>query len=218
MSTDTKTSSGVQQLIDRLKEEGVERGQSEAETIINAARQEAASILDKARREAEDIVENARKEADRTRHSGGEAVRLAGRDAILKLTEELRLDFESKLQRLVGHSLKDTKFLKKLIQEIARHAVSDESERKLNILLLADRTDTDKSHASDEESLNEFVRSLGGEALRDGLTFRVADSDTPGVRVQIVDDDLEIDLTTETLTQLLWKHLSPRFRKIIQDK
>jgi hypothetical protein len=45
----------------------------------------------------------------------------------------------------------------------------------------------------------------------------VADDNVPGVRVQIVDDDLEIDLTAETLTHLLQQHLSPRFRNLIES-
>ena len=98
----TTTSSGVQQLIDRLHQEGVAKGKTEADEIITAARQQAMEILDQAQKEANEILAAARHEADRTRSSGEEAVRLAGRDAILHLTEELLEDFERKLKRLVG--------------------------------------------------------------------------------------------------------------------
>ena len=86
----------------------------------------------------------------------------------------------------------------------------------MRMLLLRDTVDTEDS--PDEEQLQQFVLSLGGDALRDGITFDIADSDVPGVRVQIVDDEMEVDLSTDTLTALLLKHLSPRFRAAVEQQ
>lgn len=215
MSSEAETSSGVQQLIDRLHKEGVAKGRGEAEALVAAARQEATEILDQAKREADAIVAAAQQEAEHVREGGEEAIRLAGRDAILSLTEELRDDFVRKLKGLVGHTLKDTEFLKQLILEIARRAVPEQTEGPANVVLLKEATATGAQPHDD--ALDELVRSLGGEALRDGLTYEVAGNDTPGVRIQVVDDNLEIDLTSETLTHLLLKYLSPRFRTILDQ-
>ena len=46
MANDTKQSSGVQELIDRLRDEGVSAGQSEADTLVTEARKQAMSILE----------------------------------------------------------------------------------------------------------------------------------------------------------------------------
>ena len=222
MISDSATSSGVQQLIDRLQSEGVKKGESEADAIVSTARTQAMTILDQARKEADQVVKSAQQEADRTRANGEEAVRLAGRDAILHLTEELRKDFERKLRKLVGHALKDTEFLKQLILEVARRAMPEESGSRVNLLLPADQVSSEELSQKPDKlakgSLAKFVLGLGGATLRDGLTFHVADSDVPGVRVQIVDDDLQIDLTTDTLAHLLFQHLSPRFQAIIQQQ
>ena len=218
MSFENTNSSGVQELIDRLHEEGVAKGQEQADAVVAAARQQAMETLDKAKAEAEQILASARAEAEQTRRSGEEAIRLAGRDTIHKLTEELRDDFERKLRGLIGHSLADTEFLKQLILEVARRSLpEDEGSRK--VLLLSDRESAGgERDVVDDEVLNDFVRSLTGSAVADGLTIDVSESDVPGVRVQIVGSDLEIDLTTETLTHVLLKHLSPRFRGILESQ
>lgn len=216
MSSNPTESAGVQQLIDRLHEEGVSKGQAEAEALVAAARQQAAKILDQANQEAETILNSAKVQAEQTRINGEEAIRLAGRDAILRLTEELREDFVRKLRSLVGHTLKDREFLKRLILEIARGGLPESQEQPLKVLLLTERGVDQQSVERERQELEEFVRSLSGEALRDGLTFEVDENDTPGVRVQVVGEELEIDLTTETLTHLLLKHLSPRFRAIME--
>jgi V/A-type H+-transporting ATPase subunit E len=221
MISDSTTASGVQQLIDRLQNEGVRKGQAEADAVLVAARAQAMKIVDEARHEADQLVKAAQQESERTRKNGEDAVRLAGRDAILHLTEELRKDFERKLQKLVGHTLQDTEFLKQLILEVARKAMPEDAEGRVNVLLPADQVTSEelsqKKEKLPKDSLAKFVVSLGGAAVRDGLTFAVAESGVPGIRVQIVDDDLQIDLTTDTLTHFLLQHLTPRFQAIMQQ-
>ncbi len=222
MENENKTASGVQELIDRIKDEGITKGQEQAEALLVEARRQAADILEKAKSEAVTIVREAEDKADKTKSSGQEAVRLAGRDAILHLTEELRKDFEQKLRKLVGQTLKDTEFLKQMILEVARRAMPEDSGSQVEFVLPTEVASVEELAKSPDElehgTLNHFVLALGGEALRDGLTFRVANHDTPGIRVQIVDQDLQIDLTADTLTHLMLQHLSPRFRAIMEGK
>lgn len=213
MGNDNSEASGVQQLIDRLHQEGVDKGRTGAESLLAEARKEAAAILDNANQQAEAVRKSAQADADQMKSKGEEAVRLAGRDAILSLTEELRSNFEQTLQRFVRDSLQDPTFLRQLIMQIAAAAVPPDKDAELNVLLLGDLADGESSAAG--QTLNELVSSLAGQSLRDGLTFKVADSDVPGVRVQVVNQQLEIDLTTDTLTHLLLKHLSPRIRAIV---
>ena len=216
MDSENNEASGVQQLIDRLHQEGVDKGRSDAETLLAEARKEAAAILDEANKQAEAIRRSAQDDAQQMKSKGEAAVRLAGRDAILTLTEELRAGFEQTLRRLVQDSLQDTSFLRKLILQIAAVAVPSEPDAAVHVMLLGDVSDDPKAEKSlGGEQLNDLARSLAGQSLRDGLTFEVADSDVPGVRVQVVDQQVEIDLTTDTLTHLLLKHLSPRIRAIV---
>ncbi|HBE71220.1 MAG TPA: hypothetical protein DDW52_23995 [Planctomycetaceae bacterium] len=209
----TTESSGVQQLIDRLHQEGVEKGQTEAEALLASARKQAVEVVDNAKKEAKEILAAAREEAAQTKRAGEEAIRLAGRDSILTLTEELRDGCNRTLQRLIGESLQDQEFLRQLISEIAGQAVPKDAGR-LHLEFLADDGEEEKDG---ESPMDAFAKSLAGQSLREGLTFEVVDSTVPGVRVQVVDEELEIDLTDETLTHLLLKHLSPRFRRILGD-
>ena len=57
---------------------------------------------------------------------------------------------------------------------------------------------------------------MAGDIVREGLSFDVADDETPGVRVRLVDQEVEVELTDETVSALLMEHLVPRFRAIIE--
>ena len=54
----------IQELTDKIYREGVEKGNVEAQKLIENAQQEAQKILDDARKEADSILVNARKEAE----------------------------------------------------------------------------------------------------------------------------------------------------------
>ena len=64
-------SSGVEALIERLREQGVEAGREEADRIVVEARRRAAQIVHEAEAHAAELVEAARKET-RMLQTGGE--------------------------------------------------------------------------------------------------------------------------------------------------
>ena len=60
----------IQQLTDKLYQEGLAKGQAEGEQILASARAEAEKILKDARSEADAVLALARKDADASEYSG----------------------------------------------------------------------------------------------------------------------------------------------------
>src|SRR5208337_251213 len=67
-------------------------------------------------------------------------------------------------------------------------------------------------------TLMHFVLSLGGGMLREGISFGVTDDGEAGIRVRLVDDDVRIDLTESAISELLLRHMLPRFRALLRGK
>lgn len=215
MSDENTQTTGVQHLIDRLRDEGVTKGEQEAEQLLENAKAKAREIVARAHEQADEFMAEARREADRLQSSGEEAIRLAIRDAVLKMGETLRDDFAHKLKKMVTYSLNDTEFLKQLLLEIGRRCVSGE-EKPLNVLVPIEQynpEDVDR-----EGTLANFVANISADILREGIHYAPAAENAAGIRVQIVGDDVEVDLTDETVTQLLMAHLMPRFREIVGEQ
>jgi V/A-type H+-transporting ATPase subunit E len=194
---------GVQELIDKLKTDGVTRGQQQAEEIISAAREEAVSITDDARREADQILANAKLQAQQMLDNGKQALQLASRDAILKLRESFQQEIHRKFTALVGQHLSDKSLLQKLILEVAGRARPEDSKDKMEVLV--------------PSTLNQFVQGLAADMLREGVSFGTVDGLDGGVRVRLSDKDVDIDLTEETVTRLLMQFLAPRFRAFLES-
>ncbi len=218
--TEQPKTSGVQELIDKLKTDGVDRGRSEADVLVTEARQEAMKVLDAAKTEADEILAQARAEAERFQKMGEDGLRLASRDAILTLSESIRSALSSTVNRLVAHTMNDPQYLKSLILAIARQAVPDESgdlEVRFPATIPTVEELRDNPESQESGSLTHLALGLTADALREGLTVVPGDDVNSGLSVRIVDKDAEIDLTDKGVSALLMQHLIPRLRAVIGD-
>ena len=96
------TSSGVESLIERLREQGVSAGQERVENIVLDAQKRAEWIIEEAELEAQQLIVEAKKQSDALRMSGEDALKLATRDALLKLRDTLLGSFSKEVKRVVG--------------------------------------------------------------------------------------------------------------------
>lgn len=217
--TEKERSSGVQELIDRLREKGVQEGQEQADQILAEARRKASETVEQARQEAAQIVQQAKQEADGLRAAGEEALRLAGRDAVLALKEEVAEQFSHQVRRLVSHHLRDEKFIERLILEIAGRVVPKDSKQAIALLVPAEMASQPphdlQAKGAQEGPVGQFVLGLSRDMLREGVTLAASADSTPGVTVQMVDEDVEISFNEKAVTEFLLRHLLPRFRNIM---
>ncbi|HSD61984.1 MAG TPA: hypothetical protein VLC55_14115 [Burkholderiales bacterium] len=216
-------SSGVEALIERLREQGVEAGRSEADAIVTEARRRAAQLVHEAEAQAAQRVEAARKEARALQTGGEEALRIAMRDTVLRLKVELSERFSAEVRRLIAVAMDQETFLKQLILEVAGRAREEagvDAGEAVQALLPRALVGLEELRRNPlelrEGSLSHFVLSLAGNVLAEGVTFGVADDDARGIRLYLKDKDITIDLTDEKVAALLLQHLQPRFRAILE--
>lgn len=213
-------SSGVEALIEQLRHQGVQRGREEAELLLKDARQKATQMLDEARHEAELIRMTAKKEADQTRKAGEDALKMAARDLLLSLKETMALSFADQVERLVEQQMDNQEFMRRLILELAGK-VRDQSQlanHQLEILLPDEFIGLDElrrnAHEYRQGQLSQFVQSLSGDLLRDGVSLDTHNG--RGLRIRLVGKEIEIDLTEASIAEVLLKHLQPRFRALLE--
>ena len=217
--TEKQRSSGVQELIDRLREEGVEEGTVQADQLVTDARRRATTMLDEARQEATEILQHAREEADNLRKAGEDALQLASRDAVLALKEEISKHFADQIRQLVSHSLRDEKFMQRLVLEIAGRAVPKDTKQPLELLLSEEVAPLEEVQRQAKDAkdgtLTHFTLGMASEMMREGVSCGVAEDDTPGLTVRMIDEDVDIVFNEKAITEFLLRHLLPRFRGVM---
>ena len=182
----TRTSEGVQALISRLRDEGVQSGREEAERLVTQAREEAARIVEAARAEAETLRSRATSDAAREREAAIAALRLAERDTVLELR-----------------------------QGIAHLEGREADVLVARALFLGEQPDDPALREQADARVRDFILGITGEMLREGVDLMPADELSGGVRVRLRGDDAELDLSDEAVAELLNRHLLPRFQALL---
>jgi len=213
-------SSGVQELIDRLRQDGIAEGKSAADKLVEDAQKKAKTIQEDAENRARETVNAAREEAERYRKTGREALALAARDTVLELKSALTSQFSRRVSEMVTETLADQEFLKKVILEVAgKERRGMDAARQIEILLPHDIVGLEELRRHPEKvkegSLGQFVLGSAGDLFREGVSFARGEHKF-GIVIRLVDNDLRIELTEETITGLLLDHLLPRFRAMLE--
>ncbi len=215
-------SSGVEALLDRLREEGVGSGRAEAEKIVDEAQRRAKWLVDQAQEEADLVKEKARKEADQLKTAGEEALRVAARDALLGLRTELTQRFSREVHRLVAGEVAKEDFLQDLIREIVGGAREQVAQTEhVEVLLPRDVVGLEDLRKRPEElgndRLSQFVKAITADVLQgEGVTFGVAEDNRAGLRLRFTDQGMVLDYSDEAIAAMLLRHLQPRFRALLE--
>ncbi|MEM1314428.1 MAG: hypothetical protein AAGI51_07745 [Pseudomonadota bacterium] len=214
---------GIEALIARLREEGVDEGRAEAGRLVQEAERRAREILEAAEAEAARTRESARAEAERFRRGGEEALNTAMRDAVLELKTRLGHGFAEQIRGMVSDLASDDEVLKRMIVAVAGRAREDagvDSAAALEIALPRSVVGLEQLRREPESlaegTLSHFAAAVAADMLRAGVRFSRAEDDAGGIRVVLEDRDLVIDLTDEAVAGLILQHLQPRFRALLE--
>ena len=189
-AADTPTSHGIQALIDRLRDEGIVAGRTQAADMLEAARREVEALRAAAVREADGLLESARAQVRLEREAALGAIRLAFRDSVLQLQEEFLHLFAERLRRRVQEQLADRALVR----------------RVLEALLLQHGCDA----AITDRDLEALAADTEAHMLADGIELARA---AGGVRLKLNGQDVAFEVGDATVTALLLSHLLPRVRR-----
>ena len=209
-------SSGVKELIDRIRDEGVHSARAEADRILAEAKARAARIVADAKAEAAAIKKEARAAMEREQTATIEALRIAARDTELELRSAVMSGFEEHVRRLVTDVTTDGSVLRDMILVLAGRAADDLIQDKDAAILVPNRL-ADKVSAELDEFLRQSTLALSADVLRQGIELIPSNEVQGGARVRLVGEDLEIDMSDEALSEMMLKLLLPRYRKILVE-
>jgi V/A-type H+-transporting ATPase subunit E len=213
-------SAGVEALIEQLREEGIVRGQAEAARILGEAESRARWIVAQAEAEAEQHREDARRAAARFEEAARQGLEIASRDVLLRLKTALAGLFHQELRRQIQQELSAPEVLEKLILILAgRLRPALDAVAELEILLPQRAVDLEDLRRDPADlaggELMRLSRRIARDMLREGVTLDVSPDIAAGFRIRLL-DQVELEFTDETVSELLLAHLQPRFRAMLE--
>ncbi len=195
----------LQELTDKLYNEGLSKGREEGEILLAKARKEAEEILSKAKAEASAIVETARKDACSLKAKAESDVRMAASQSLQtarKSIEEVLLG--SLVADKVGEVLSDPEFIKKIIVAVAERFNAEES-CELSLVL----------PSSLQSELEPWVKGGLQKELGKGVQASFSKKIGGGFTIGPKEGGWFVSMSDETFRELISEYLRPVTRKLL---
>lgn len=198
-------SNKLQELTDRLYNEGLSRGREEGELLLANARKEADEILAAARREAESIVKDARENADKLRSKAESDIRMASEQSLQATRKDIEdLLLNSVCADKVSAALKDEDLIKEMIMSVASRFDSGETEDLSLVLPEELRSKLEPWVASE-------LKKAMGKKVEASFSKKISGGFTIGPK----DGSWYVSFSDETFRELICEYLRPVTRKLL---
>lgn len=233
-------SSGIDELVERLKNDGIEAGQQRALDIISEAEARADQLIRQAEEKARQLLQHSHEQTERQQQAAKDALQLAFRDMVLdmktSLLERLSNDFS---QRVAQYSANDAVVqqlvieavqtitsglrlpgngsqgnIQQLTVQLPKPVAEQYPILKPDALLALDDIRANPEAAS-EGLLADLVFSLSEQMLSEGIHFSAGEQQG-GIRMQLNNGEMHIDMSDKAIADLLLQYLQPRFRAILE--
>ncbi|MBQ9184849.1 MAG: hypothetical protein IJ151_03120 [Bacteroidales bacterium] len=195
----------LQQLTDKLYNEGLSKGKQEGEAILADARKKAEEILLQANKQADEIIGKAKAEAEDYSHKIESDVKMASAQSLQATKKDIENVLIGKIAaEPVKKSLEDGAFLKEIIKEVAKK-FSVENPSDLALVL------PEKLQGELEPFVSgELAKALGKE-VKVSFSKKIAG----GLTIGPADGSYFVSLTDETFSELIGEYLRPATKKLL---
>lgn len=195
----------LQELTDKLYNEGLSKGKAEGEQILEAAKKEAEQIIADAKKAAASIMEQAEKEAADYKLKVTSDVKMAATQSIQTTKKDVENLVMNKLVNdNVTKAMSSADFVKECIKSVAEKFNSEDAS-DLSLVL----------PASLQSELEPFVKNELSKAIGKGVSTEFSKKISGGFTIGPKDGGYFISLTDETFNSLISEYLRPMTKKLL---
>ena len=197
----------LQELTDRLYNEGLSKGKQEGEELLMKAHAEADGIIAQAKAEAERIIAQANKEADELKTKVAADVRMAATQSIAVTKQEIeQMVVTRAAQQGAGQALSSADFAKELIANVVK-AFNPQNASPVALDLILPE--------SMKAQLEPFVGSEIAKTFNGEIRVDYSKKMNGGFKVSPREGGYMLQFTDEEFTQLIANYLRPATKKIL---
>ncbi len=191
----------LQQLLTKIQRDGVDKAQTEANSIIEKATKKAAALIDTAKTNADKMKTDAQTEAEAYAQRAEESISQAARDVLLNVEKSVTAMLENLLEQDVKRALDCEAATAALVHEAVKKYMNGESSIEINVA----------------EKMVEALRAKLKSAAQEGVTIVTDKTAGSGFRVKLAKGRIEHDFTGPAITDALAKQLRPELAALLKS-
>ncbi len=196
----------LNELIERIKNEGVGAAEAEAAEILRSANDEKMRIIADANAEAEGILRSAREETERIRRASEDAIRQAGRNLLISFRESVCRELEAAVGAAVREAY-SADVLGELIPKTVEAWAKNPDAEDMSVLLSAE----------DLSALETSLLAALKERMKNGVMLKANDSFDGGFRIAVRDGAVYYDYSADEVVDMMSSYLSPRVTALMKE-
>lgn len=195
----------LQELTDRLYNEGLSKGKQEGEELLAKAKVQAEEIVAKAQAEAAQIVATAQKQAEDLKTKTASDVRMAAAQSLAATKKDIETLIVGKMtDEAVKKTLSSADYVKELIKAVAEKFTTDGPVELAVVLPEALK-----------KELEPFVTNELSKTLGAGVEATFSKKVSGGFQIGPKEGGYFISFTDETFTELISEYLRPTTKKLL---
>lgn len=197
----------LQELTDKLYNEGLSKGKKEAEEMKSAAARESEKIIEDARKQAAKIIESARKESEDIKLRVQNDLKMASNQTVAAVKQEVeKLVITKAVAPAVKQGMEDAEFIKSVIVTLAQaFNASDAAPQGLEVVL----------PASMQKELAKLFKGKAIEVLGEGAELTYSKQLAGGFKIGPKDGGYMISFAENDFENTLIEYLRPATKKLL---
>ena len=200
----------LQELLDKIYTEGVNKGQEVATTIVRDAERKAERILEEAQKEASEARKKAREDAEEHKRNVASELRLSASQATHALQQQIsNLIITKAVTEPVRQAFSDKEFIKKIIESLIDNwQPGQEGQGRLSLLL----------PEKDKEELGRYFSDKARATLNGALQVNIDNQLENGFRIGPADGSYVISFTDKDFETFFMDYLRPKTKALLYGK
>lgn len=195
----------LQELTDRLYNEGLSKGKQEGEELLAKAKVQADEMIAKAQAEAAQIVAAAQKQADEIRTKTASDIKMASSQSLAATKKDIETLVVGKMtDEAVKKALGSADFIKEIIKTVAEKFTT---EGPVDLALVLPE--------SLRKELEPFAAKELSKILGAGVEASFSKKVSGGFKIGPKDGGWFVSFTEETFNQLISEYLRPATKKLL---
>ncbi|MDR0639397.1 MAG: V-type ATP synthase subunit E [Spirochaetaceae bacterium] len=195
----------LQELIEKIKKEGVESAQADAAKLKAVASSEAKKIVEEAKKQADSIIAGANADRVRSEKAGVAAVEQASRNLVLA--------FKGEIQGLLDKIVRDAvaaSYSVEVVKAVLPDLIKNWAAKNTDSLAVA-------LSESDLKKIDDGFKAKLAARLKGGVDFTVGKTLDAGFHIVEKDGSAFYDFSAEAVAALLSAYLNPKLAESLKN-
>lgn len=196
----------LQELTDKLYNEGLSKGKQEAEQMKANAKNEAAQIIAQAKEEAESIIKKAQEEAAELKSKTENDIKMASSQVFTAVKQQIESAIVTKSLKSVKESSQDVEFIKSILTSIVTAFNPASSEPvALDVILPAEK----------RAELETFAQEKLASLCKAGLEIQFSKNIAGGFKIGPKGEGYMISFTDKDFENIIAEYLRPKTKELL---